>query len=59
MKIKAITDYNDTALGRLVKAGEQFEVTENRGKILLAAKVAEKIAETPKTKRKKVEKKGD
>lgn len=53
MKIKAITDYNDTALGRLVKAGEQFEVTENRGKILLAAKVAEKIAEAVKNKRKK------
>lgn len=59
MKVKAITDYNDAALGRLVKAGEQLEVTENRGKMLLAAKVAEKIAETPKNKRKKAEKKGE
>lgn len=57
MKVKAIVDYNDTVLGRLVKVGEQLEVTENRGKILLAAKVAEKIAEIPKTKRKKADKK--
>lgn len=48
MKVKAITDYNDTKLNRLVKNGEELEVTDNRANILINAKVAMAIP-TPTT----------
>ena len=61
MKVKAIKDYQSLKLKRLVKTGEELEVTEERGKKLLAAGVAEEIAEptTPEvvTKPKKAAKK--
>ena len=59
MKVRAIKEYNDLEKMRLVKVGEEFEVSEERGKTLLKASVAEEIpteapaeapAETPKKK---------
>ncbi len=52
MKVRAIKEYNDLQKKRLVKVGEEFEVSAERGKELLNAKVAEEIvaeapAETP------------
>ena len=44
MKVKVIVDYNDTQLKRLVKAGEEFEVSEARGQRLIEAMVAKEIA---------------
>lgn len=45
MKVKAIVNYNDTRLNRLVTVGEEFEVTEGRGKKLLCAKVVRELKE--------------
>lgn len=45
MKVKVITSYNDTQLKRMVKTGEEFEVTPARGEALISAKVAVKIEE--------------
>ena len=59
MKVKVIVDYNDTQLKRLVKAGEEFEVSEARGQRLIEAMVAKVIAPTAekatKGRKKKVE----
>lgn len=59
MKVKVIVDYNDTQLKRLVKAGEEFEVTEARGQRLIEAMVAKAITPTAekatKGRKKKVE----
>lgn len=43
MKVKAIKEYNDLQKKRLVKVGEEFEVSAERGKILLSASVVEEI----------------
>lgn len=48
MKVKAITDYNDLILKKLIKKGEELDVTEERGKTLLTAKVV-KVVDTPAT----------
>ena len=45
MRVKITTDYNDTQLKRAVKADEELDVTDARGKKLLEAKVAVEIAE--------------
>lgn len=45
MKVKCIIEYNDLQLGRLVKAGEELEVSEDRAKVLINAKVCEAIIE--------------
>lgn len=52
MKVRVIKEYNDLQKKRLVKVGEEFEVSAERGKALLKATVAEEIpaeapAETP------------
>ena len=48
MQIKAILDYKDTEFGRIVKAGEEFAVTEDRGKQLIAARVGKDISDMAK-----------
>lgn len=40
MKVKAIKDYNDTQLKRLVKTDEELDVTKERAAVLITAKVA-------------------
>lgn len=46
MRVRVLTNYNDLQLNRLVKASEEFEVTDDRAKQLTAAKVAE-VVTTP------------
>ena len=48
MIVKAIKTYNDLELDRLVKLGEEFEVTEKRAEALVNAGVCEVVA-TPTT----------
>jgi hypothetical protein len=43
MKVSIIKNYNDLKLKRAVTAGEEFEVTAERGKQLIDAGVAEAI----------------
>ena len=43
MRVKAIKDYNDLQLKRLVKAGEEFDVNEDRADQLIIAKVCEEL----------------
>lgn len=45
MKVKAIKDYNDLELKRLVSKDEELTVSEERGKVLINAMVAVEIAE--------------
>lgn len=45
MKVKCIIEYNDLQLRRLVKAGEELEVSEVRAEVLINAKVCEVIVE--------------
>lgn len=53
-KIKAVHDYMDKQLNRMVFCGEVYEVTEERAKEIEAVGYAE-ILEEKKTTRKKVE----
>ncbi len=59
MRIKATVLYNDLELKRIVKAGEELDVTDARGKQLIAARVGKEIPseaekpEKPVKKRKK------
>ncbi len=46
VKVKCILGYFDTKLKRTVKIDEEFEVTEDRAKQLVKAKVAE-VTTTP------------
>ncbi len=46
MKLVAIKEYRDKELERLVKKGEEFDVTEERANVLIAAKVAKKAEPT-------------
>jgi len=70
MRVKCIKDYQDLELKRLVKVGEEFEVSEARGKALttvnnkagrilceeVTTPTTEKVAEAaPKKSRKKKE----
>lgn len=48
MKVKAISSYNDLHFNRTVKAGEILDVTEDRAKVLIYAKVAQAVT-TPTT----------
>ena len=60
VKVKCILNYYDTKLNKSVDIGEEFDVTDDRAKQLVKAKVAElvttptteKVA-TPKTRKKK------
>lgn len=46
MKVKVIVNYTDLKLNRLVKAGEELDVTEGRAIELIKAKVAESVTTT-------------
>lgn len=54
MKIKALNDYMDRQLNRVILCGEVYEVTEERAKEIESVGYAE-ILEEKKTTRKKVE----
>lgn len=53
MDVKAIKDYNDVLLKRIVKAGEVLEVADARATVLISARVAEAIESTTPTTAKK------
>ena len=58
VKVKCILNYYDTKLNKSVPIGEELEVTDDRAKQLVKAKVAEitttpKEAATPKARKKK------
>ena len=59
VKVKCILKYYDTKLNKSVDIGEEFDVTDDRAKQLVKAKVAEvttttpKEVATPKTRKKK------
>lgn len=52
VKVKCILGYYDTKLNRSVAVDEEFEVSEDRAKQLLKAKVVENAAEPVKATRK-------
>lgn len=43
IKVECIQDYRDLQIDRIVRTGEQFEVTEQRAALLLEEKVIKKI----------------
>lgn len=49
MKVKCTRIYHDLVLDRLINVGEITEVSDDRGRILLSAGVAELIELTPTT----------
>lgn len=49
VKVKCITNYQDRELNRLVKNGEELEVTEDRAEVLVKANVCVKVAATTPT----------
>ena len=59
VKVKCILNYYDTKLNKSVPIGEELEVTDDRAKQLVKAKVAElvttptteKVAKKPRTKK--------
>lgn len=56
VKVQCILDYNDLQLKRLVKVGEELEVTKERAEVLVEkklVKVVEVIPEEEKTPAKK------
>ena len=55
MKVKCITKYNDLEIGKLINVGDELEVADARGAILINAKVAEAVT-TPPTPEKVVKK---
>lgn len=50
MRVKAITDYNDLELNRIVEKDEELEVEDARANILMDAKVAVLIPQPVKRK---------
>lgn len=55
MKVKCISKYHDRLLKKIIEVGQEIEVTEERAKQLINAKVAtpttpEKVAKTRKKK---------
>lgn len=50
MKIRAINEYIDTQLKKLVKVGDEYEVSEERGKQIVNAKFAEEVKEAEEVK---------
>lgn len=55
MIVECISKYQDTVLNKLVEVGSTMEVDDNRGAVLIRAKVAKEIvksveAKTPKKK---------
>ena len=47
MKVKATKNYYDKQLKKDVQAGTEFEVSEERAKVLVGAKVCEIVPTTP------------
>lgn len=45
MKVRVIYNYHDRELGFEKHVGDEFDVTDERGQILIAAGVAEEIVE--------------
>lgn len=46
MKVKCIKDYHDLWLNKLVKNGEELDVADDRGQILINAQVAVEVPTT-------------
>lgn len=46
MKVKCTVKYFDTKLQKYVNAGDELNVTDDRAKALISAKVAEAVAPT-------------
>lgn len=46
-KVKAIVDYRDLELNRVVRRNEEIEVTEEREKLLVAKKFVKPVAAKP------------
>lgn len=59
MRVKCIKQYNDLQLNKLINVGDELEVADARGKILVNAEVAEQIEEPEVKKAPKRVKKGD
>ena len=57
MKVRATKEYFDKTLNKLITAGTEINVTEDRAKVLTSAGVAEIIAETTPTTEKVARKK--
>lgn len=49
MRVKAIKDYFDKQLKKNIKTGEEFDVDQDRAKVLKAAGVCEIVATPPTT----------
>ena len=49
MKVKATKNYFDKALNKLIPAGTEINVAEDRAKVLTSAGVAELVVETTPT----------
>lgn len=47
VKVECILDYNDLQLKRLVKAGEELEVTKDRAEVLTSKNLAKVIEVIP------------
>lgn len=45
MKVRVTYNYHDRKLGFEKRVGDEFDVTEERGQVLIAAGVAEEITE--------------
>lgn len=56
VKVECILDYNDLQLKRLVKAGEELEVTKDRAEVLTSKKLAKVIEATPEEEKKPAKK---
>lgn len=53
VKVQCILDYNDLQLKRLVKVGEELEVTKARAEVLVEKELVKVIPEEEKTPAKK------
>lgn len=47
VKVQCILDYNDLQLKRLVKAGEELEVTKDRAEVLVTKELAKVVEVIP------------
>ena len=56
VKVECILDYNDLQLKRLVKAGEELEVTKDRAEVLTSKKLVKVIEATPEEEKKPAKK---
>ena len=56
MKIKAILNYFDKELQKSIVAGEEYEVSKERGEVIISNGYAEEVKEKKEEEPKKVEK---